>query len=155
MTYHIWLVLTILAIAQCVEQCPDGQLCPDGNTCCAGGCIARDLGRYNGTCCIDDGVTGCGVGYICGSSADGDDSCIASAQISDPLVQILPRYRLCHPKQVTLENIHGFPVDDSVNKLAYYSSHGNIISTDIHDVDFIWIVIHGADRNADDYFCSA
>lgn len=156
MTLRIWLVLTLLVVAQCFEQCADGQLCPDGNTCCAGGCIARDLGRYNGTCCNDDGgVTGCGVGYVCGSSADGDDSCIATAEIEDPLVQILPRYRLCHPEQVTLETIHGFPVDDSVNKLAYYSSHGNIVTADVSDVDFIWIVIHGADRNADDYFCAA
>ena len=149
MMLRILVFLSLVTTILCAEQCLDGRLCPDGNTCCAGGCIASDLGRYNATCC-GDGLTGCGVGYACGEGG----FCEATEQVIDPLVQNLPRYQLCHPKHVTLETVHGFPVDP-VNKLAYYSSHGDVAKTDISAVDFVLIVIHGANRNADDYFCAA
>lgn len=136
--------------------------CPTGNTCCAGGCIPSDLGRWNGTCC-DDGKTGCGVGYVCSSKNTAAEGCTATKQgFSDPLEQFLPRYRLCRPKPSNaLKRIHGFPVngeDDPVNRLVYYSSHGDIwkaTSTIDHDIDMVLIFIHGANRNADDYFCAA
>jgi pimeloyl-ACP methyl ester carboxylesterase len=42
-------------------------------------------------------------------------------------------------------------------KLAYYSSHGNIQTESLdwtEAIQQIFIIIHGANRNADDYFCS-
>ena len=150
--------LTLLAAVQCLERCIDGRLCPNGNTCCPGGCISNNLGRGNGICC-QDGITGCGVGYRCGEDETiGVDSqtCVATSHQTDPLLQRLPRYTLCRPAQNTLENMHGFPVVDAVNKLAYYSSHGDVVAdADLEDVDHILIAIHGATRNADDYFCAA
>jgi pimeloyl-ACP methyl ester carboxylesterase len=148
------LLVSAVAVSRSLEHCNNGLVCPDGNTCCSGGCIASDLGKSNATCC-DDGHTGCGVSYVC---REGGGDCVVrfdQAQF-DPLVEVLPRYHLCHPKQSSLETVHGFPVVDPVHKLAYYSSHGNFLDADkIFDVDFVLVVIHGANRNADDYFCSA
>lgn len=150
--------LTLLAAVQCLERCIDGRLCPIGNTCCKGGCISNNLGLGNATCC-QDGITGCGVGYRCGEEVkNGVDSqtCVATAQVKDPLLQRLPRYTLCRPAQSSLETLHGFPVEDPVSKLAYYSSHGDVVAdADLRTVDHIFISIHGATRNADDYFCAA
>jgi pimeloyl-ACP methyl ester carboxylesterase len=43
-----------------------------------------------------------------------------------------------------------------VGQLAYYSSHGPIETLSPSSlIDFVLIVIHGANRNADDYFCAA
>ena len=42
--------------------------------------------------------------------------------------------------------------------LAYYSSHGNILQEnqlDRSEIQMALIIIHGAGRNADDYYCSA
>lgn len=56
------------AYQNCSED-TGGGICPEGNTCCLmangnSGCIASDMGAYNGTCC-EDGRTGCAVGYTC------------------------------------------------------------------------------------------
>jgi hypothetical protein len=40
-------------------------------------------------------------------------------------------------------------------KLAYYSSHGNILRESLDHIQIALIIIHGAGRNADDYLCSA
>jgi pimeloyl-ACP methyl ester carboxylesterase len=43
-----------------------------------------------------------------------------------------------------------------IGQLAYYSSHGPIETLSPSSlIDFVLIVIHGANRNADDYFCAA
>ena len=129
------------------------------------GCIPNDLGSWNATCC-SDGVTGCAVGYHCASSnstaGDSNMYCVAGADANlDPLVQSLPRYRLCQGNPATLTRIHGLPVsNDDANdaKLAYYSSYGDITDfTTEHAsaIEMALIVVHGANRNADDYFCTA
>lgn len=179
--------------------------CPTGNTCCCivaaaddddndhvtttitttSFCIPNDLGSYNATCCNDDGGgflgrrrTGCGVGYTCGGAPknSNNNTCIASKDNQDPLVQILPRYQLCHLKNTNGKPplLYGFPTGSSsgiINddnherrgssssnltaKLAYYSSHGNIETTSLDKIRMVLVVIHGANRNADDYYCTA
>jgi pimeloyl-ACP methyl ester carboxylesterase len=131
-----------------------GGICPDGNTCCrmldgSSGCIASDLGEYAATCC-EDGVTGCGVGYSC-RLAEGDCVESKSSSFFDPLVQILPRYRLC-TSNVNMQKMWGLQVD-MYSQLAYFSSHGPIENVE-SKVDMVVLVMHGAGRNADDYFCS-
>jgi hypothetical protein len=58
--------------------------------------------------------------------------------------------------------LFGFPVDTSRSdlKLAYYSSHGEVLdvagSHSMREkVEVVLVMIHGALRNADDYFCTA
>jgi pimeloyl-ACP methyl ester carboxylesterase len=154
------------------------------------GCIPSDLGTLHGTCCShedDDGLlsSGCGVGYQCGPRK----TCHATATVTDPLVQTLPRYRLCRTLPLAMQAMYGLDlvgiiqrgrhdVDDQNNNtnksdlktrkpqqqrrlLAYYSSHGpleklqNLNSNNTRMIQSVLIVIHGAGRNADDYFCTA
>eukprot|EP00555_Chaetoceros_dichaeta_P008843 CAMPEP_0198275078 /NCGR_PEP_ID=MMETSP1447-20131203/63065_1 /TAXON_ID=420782 /ORGANISM="Chaetoceros dichaeta, Strain CCMP1751" /LENGTH=365 /DNA_ID=CAMNT_0043969665 /DNA_START=330 /DNA_END=1427 /DNA_ORIENTATION=- len=73
--------------------------------------------------------------------------------MKDPLVRVLPRYRLC--KAPEIKTVHGLSLGAA--RLAYYSSHGPIenINTNASSIDMALIMLHGANRNADDYFCSA
>jgi hypothetical protein len=166
-------------------------------------CIPNDLGSDHATCCYDENdnhrvvATGCGVGYTC-ERINHVPYCFANPQSPnyDPLVQILPRYQLCHtdmlldmiqhvedreqvepisthrndtnhhhqhhpsqdPQQPPLPfQLYGLPVGNSNAVIPYYSSHGAIDYNHNHRLDHVRIVIvvlHGANRNADDYFCS-
>ena len=143
----------VLAVQQCSLE-KGGGFCPEGNTCClleggGSGCIPNDMGDYNATCC-SDGLTGCAVNYTCGAN----QQCHATEGLRDPLVQVMPRYTLCHPTSNALKNVHGFPIAEDA-KLAYYSSHGNILLESLDHIQIALVIIHGAGRNADDYLCSA
>ena len=72
--------------------------------------------------------------------------------MSDPLVQKMPRYQLCNARGIN--RIHGFIVGDKGASLAYYSSHGPVEQV-VDSPEMALIVVHGAQRNGDDYFCSA
>lgn len=134
------------------------------------------MGRFHATCCQDDGfLSGCPVGYDCVPGG----GCLETnrRKPKDPTVQYLPRYRLCHPEPMeTLERVHGFPVDgkdpkatkdnnnnnnNSTPRLAYYSSHGDITKPwffnnhNHNQIDAVLMVVHGSNRNADDYYCAA
>lgn len=146
---------TIAAVEYCgFEQ--GGGICPDANTCCrmqdgSSGCIASDMGSYNATCC-PDGSSGCPVGYSCRNEAF---DCLATgpSEFKDDLVKVLPRYQLCRAEEIS--QLHGLSIGDSGARLAYYSSHGPIESIPVaSEIEMIFIFIHGANRNADDYFCS-
>lgn len=190
----------VSALEHCSEEL-GGGICPTCNTCCLmllnndddglatrvspqsrgssrSSCIPNDLGSFGATCCPDGGRTGCAVGYVCSTSRSSgnnknerSEDCTAGESVTDPLVQRLPRYRLCHSKQI--ERVHGFPItkideDSDDAKLAYYSSHGDITkmhSNEDEDDDddatvsgnmirMAVVVVHGSGRNADDYFCS-
>ena len=156
----LWYWLSLFATSLlALERCPNnrgGGFCPSKNTCCqlvgsrqgkTSGCLPSDLGAYNATCC-NDGLTGCGVGYICGPR----NTCIAKPENTDPLVQTLPRYQLCQAPG--LEFIYGFGKNHV--KPAYYASMGNLETPTSHHgtVREIIFVVHGAGRNADDYFCT-
>jgi pimeloyl-ACP methyl ester carboxylesterase len=161
-----------------VQQCSvetGGGVCPVQNTCCrlttndgnattiGSSCIPSDLGAFVATCC-SDGLTGCGVGYECDASnnfLNNSQYCVATSAISDPLVQVLPRYHLCRAgNHSNFQQIYYWDVFSNAtnSQLLYYSSHGAI--EEIGDVDRlkmknVLIVVHGANRNADDYFCAA
>jgi pimeloyl-ACP methyl ester carboxylesterase len=140
-----------------VEYCnaeSGGGICPTGNTCClmqdgSSGCIASDMGKYNATCC-EDRSSGCPIGYSCN---DNNVDCFAtgSSKFIDTLVEVLPRYKLCRAEKIS--QLYGLSIGDSGAQLAYYSSHGPV-ETISSEIDMVFIFIHGASRNADDYFCS-
>lgn len=161
--------------------CPDGNTCCM-NAIAHGGCISNDMGSSNATCCSDQ-RTGCPVGYICREDNFGmsQNDCMATADapMADKFVQKLPRYRLCQVSH-EMSQFHGINIsavdksdigssnndryhnlndnpNDNGNRvqLGYYSSHGSVDRITPQDIDMILIVIHGAGRNSDDYFCSA
>ena len=128
--------------------------------------------------------TGCPVGYTCAiddetTTVDSDNQehrqfCRADDTFDDidSLLPTLPRYPL-HPCP-QIQNVYGFSMwhRNNINqendthtdetKLAYYSSHGDIqqrskSATTEHwneAIRLVVIMIHGANRNAEDYFCS-
>jgi hypothetical protein len=85
----------------------------------------------------------------------------------DPYVQVLPRYHLCHESknpESSFRHVYGFPVamknskENAVAHLWYYSSHGDLMQLSQkrkNQVQRALILVHGAARNADDYFCVA
>lgn len=95
-----------------------------------------------------------------------------------------PRYQMCRIPDPSMTILHGFPISsanrkpsylDNVHKLAYYSSHGDLLHSNIHDhedeaegkdsssatqtstknIEKVLIMIHGSGRTAEDYFCVA
>ena len=135
------------------------------------GCTASDMGAKTATCCSDDDSTGCPSGYQC--RMHGDDSteksrydCVRYNQSNDPFLAVLPRYRLC-PAEESNRKLYGLTVPSNASqstKIAYYSNLGPIQCYDdakecneplSSQVQMALIVVHGANRNADDYFCSA
>lgn len=123
------------------ETCSTEYYCPASNTCCPTGCIPSDMGASNATCCPDN-RTGCAVDYAC----VGDSFCQAQHS-TDPLVQRMPRYRLCRIRDTSLLQLRGLLVREN-HLLAYFSSHG------ARENQQAIVVVHGAARNADDYFCT-
>ena len=153
-------IATIKGIEFCSSE-QGGGICPDGNTCCltkkrTSGCIPADMGALNATCC-GDLETGCPLGYRCRTIASRKD-CLVNKDnnLQDELVQVLPRYHLCQAEEI--QRLYGLIVDEVTGtKLAYYSSEGSLEKNQSigGHFDRVLIVIHGANRNADDYFCSA
>lgn len=146
------------------------------------GCIASDMGRRNATCCLDDEMTydaattsrtGCPVGYTCqrrrrrtANGATNNETtavCVAPPHHRDPLTRTIPRYRLCQAEEI--RTVHELSLitttttlggeTSSAAGLAYYSSHGPIEDLRTVTIQMALIFIHGADRNGDDYLCSA
>ncbi|GFH57515.1 hypothetical protein CTEN210_13991 [Chaetoceros tenuissimus] len=144
---------SIVALDKCAVEKGSG-ICPSGNTCClmrdgSSGCIPSDMGQHNATCCTDL-ETGCAVGYTCEVTADLEPFCKATreAPMSDPLVYRMPRYHLC-----SMDDIDLYGLDVGGGKLAYFSSIGPLENI-TEKIDYVAIVVHGANRNGDDYFCS-
>jgi hypothetical protein len=150
----------------CSNETGNG-ICPNGNTCCRlpdgrSGCIASDMGRGRATCCQDNPLTGCPVGYECRLE---EQDCRAwntsKNPFADPLTMVLPRYRLCHAHEI--EEVYGLPVNSSFfltndyeekAEIAYYSNMGPLEQINASSVEMALIAVHGAGRNGDDYFCS-
>lgn len=160
--------LPVLTFEICSNKADGGNgICPTGNTCCkmpngSSGCISSDKGNQTATCCTDDGggKTGCPPGYECRKMQNaGNLVCVATgppSRNSDPLTRILPRYNLCNAAEI--ETVHGLDVsiDGEEAALAYYSTHGPIEQiANASSIEMVLIAMHGAARNADDYFCSA
>jgi len=159
-------ILWVEAFERCSQDL-GGGICPDGSTCCRkfdgkSGCIPSDMGRYNATCCSDHGMTGCPLGYACSDIVGDEGGCqvVNRSSYTDPLVQHLPRYVLCDATGI--DHVYGLTISNG-SEFAYYSSHGSIdgISSRVfptnhsQEIQMALILIHGASRNGDDYFCTA
>lgn len=184
-----------------------GFYCPSQNTCCrmmvegdvdwSWGCVASDMGARNATCCSDnDRNTGCPSGFECRRRRSEERSlslvfdCVRSTtnrsngqdDNGDPLMKVLPRYRLCRAEESN-RILYGLTVpvpssklldskasigNQSQSQIAYYSNLGPIESNAqnkdmdkddlrrrLSGVEMALVIVHGANRNGDDYFCSA
>ena len=146
------------------------------------GCIASDMGARNATCCSDNGNTGCPSGYNCRTYHDDSTGkyrhdCVRSKKSHDPFMKVLPRYQLCRAEDSN-RKLYGLNIParsqrssqrnsthQEPSKIAYYSNHGPIDCKEeeqceanlpaLSQLQMALVVVHGANRNADDYFCSA
>jgi hypothetical protein len=153
-----------LAFTQCEVEDGSG-ICPDYATCCPTGspgrsyCLPgrRSFAEKEGSCCSDDGVTGCGLGFECIVKDDGEPYCMHTDRAPEDQQHDLPRYQLRSMDDPTpLMEIYGFPMNDDF-QAAYYSNMKEINSEipsilDKHaKVERAIITVHGSSRNADEY----
>ena len=142
--------LGLVQLADGVVICQDGGTCPDGNTCCGrasggfGCCVDEESGP--GVCCAD-GNTCCAHGYTCQP-----EGCVADDAAKHPLATRTNLYQLCPaeipaaPHELSLPNAGRL-------SLPYYSSPKQLGAPNPAAKIGV-IVVHGSERNADDYFCS-
>ncbi|EGD79775.1 hypothetical protein PTSG_10760 [Salpingoeca rosetta] len=118
----------------------DALECPSGSTCCDNGCCPSS----HAVCC-HDGKHCCAHGYHCAGSR-----CEADDVEQHPYMPWMPLYNLCRGPLPTqrLKNV----VDDT--DFVYFSDNGDIERPDRSGIRMAVIVVHGAARNADEYFCS-
>lgn len=131
-------------------------------------------------CCGDDGVTGCGEGFVCSTDGNHDHAamCTATDPDFDRVPAIVPRYKLCSVT-TNMTNTYALPMRDpeaaattSMSQkqhkqghkaegrqvspaAAYLSTHGPVHEDDAIFVEVMHaiILIHGSLRDADDYLC--
>ena len=145
------MLLTHSSIA--IVQCDANSNCPDGNTCCSsrdGGfacCADEEAGQ--GICCADE-LHCCANGYTCQL---GREICIANDPLAHPLAQHTNLYSLCPAVIPAAPFLLPRLVGSSNLRLPYYASPGALGEPDTN-VKIAIIVVHGTERNADDYFCS-
>lgn len=162
-----WIVLfstgvTIVAWKQCLNE-DGGGSCPERNTCCPtehhgiSACIpakSHDPDNALGQCC--DGETGCGYGYRCAFDSNGRPYCQLESNPPGYLTNDTARYELCTvPRE--MQTFLAFPMGDGTLRVPYYSNMGDITSAStahLH-VEKVVIMVHGSERNADDYFCAS
>eukprot|EP00043_Microstomoeca_roanoka_P009320 m.88775 g.88775 ORF g.88775 m.88775 type:complete len:498 (-) comp14550_c0_seq1:29-1522(-) len=138
------LLLLLLLVVPCVVstfQCTGSDYtCPTGDTCCGAACCPSP----NAVCC-GDGLHCCAEGFRCEA-----DRCVAEDPIQHPYDPWMPLYNLCHGPfpLLRLTNV----VDNT--DFLYYSNVGNIEKPSRSDIEMAVIVVHGTDRNADEYYCS-
>jgi pimeloyl-ACP methyl ester carboxylesterase len=161
--------------------CPDMATCCPTDTPGISGCISSKSQDPDGMgqCC--DLHHGCSYGYSCTVNTTTLKP-ICLLDIPDPPDYLnapeTPQYELCRlvplpissfadntstqqQQQSRLQDIqalHGFPIGGY--KLAYYSNIGSLHSL-VHDesslvsrIKKVLIMIHGSERNADDYLCA-
>ena len=167
------IILFVMLVASGWATVPCGSdgaySCPDENTCCRRsdgtyGCVPSEAGIGDAVCCAG-GLLACPANYTC---APQTKTCVspAGAQPDPVLSSEWPypmgmagwqlAYRPCPA-------FHGPPPSHSLSLAAagardltfpYYSSVGELGSAGHEDVTVAMIVQHGANRNADDYYCS-
>lgn len=156
---------------QAYEICHDEEtLCPTHNTCCFVGnealCVTQSHNFKNqlpAVCCQDVLGTACPPSYDCDvqhpqycSKRDKNED--------DSLPERLPRYKACRLPRQVYEQVHGFGVKISTtaapsHRLAYLSTMGALDAKDGHTlqqqsrVQTLLVVVHGSERNPDDYIC--
>jgi hypothetical protein len=143
--YTSWVLLRRAQQKRPAPLLTSSTSCPVGDTVCSGGCCPNEF-PGEGTCCAD-GVTCCAHGYRCALSSH---QCVALNATAHPLAKTTNLYRLCQgPTRLEfLTNVVG-----SSKRFPYYSSRRPLGARDTGLV-MAAIVVHGAGRNADDYFCS-
>lgn len=162
------LLLVLTEESRAWQQCTaddGGGSCPNRNTCCStavvgtSSCIPskkQDPDNALGQCC--DGETGCGYGYQCATDQHGQPYCEIRQDHPSYLYNDTARYNLCRVPS-TMQTLWGFPIPNVTLRAGYYSNMGDITNmTDNSShlqVDTALIIVHGSDRNADDYFCTA
>jgi len=165
----------ILCIHICTKEegsgvCPDDSICcaipsPDGSSITASGCLPKNPHiQGTGTCCGDltsFGTTACAGDYKCDFIL-ADQSPICTLQDSQRGEITMPRYKLVASSAKSLSNIYGFPILEGDRTgygpvLAYYSSMGPILTSRQNmesTIEAVIVVVHGSDRNADEYLYS-
>lgn len=145
------LVLLLVALSghlQLLAASASAASCPAGNTACSGGCCPNEFPGA-GSCCAD-GLTCCSAGYTC--SQNGSVAlCVAKNATAHPLAVTTPRYQLCEgPTELRfLDGVKG-----SGKRFPYYSSRPQPLTTADAGLVMAAVAVHGAERNADDYYCA-
>ena len=142
------LAIVLTASASTSSASPSAASCPVGNTACAGGCCPNEFPGA-GSCCAD-GLTCCSAGYTCSPSGSAA-LCVAKNATAHPLAGTTPRYRLCEgPSELRfLDGVKG-----SRKRFPYYSNRPQPLATADSGLVMAAVVVHGAGRNADDYYCA-
>mmetsp|Transcript_843 Transcript_843/g.1759 ORF Transcript_843/g.1759 Transcript_843/m.1759 type:complete len:659 (-) Transcript_843:227-2203(-) len=161
--------------------CPEGNTCcrtadPGISSCIPG--KKKDPQGASGHCCDPEGATGCAYGYDCeikGVDVFGNNVHKHKQQevckLRKPHPGYLkadetPRYELCRLPSSSLSSemlqLQKFPINGF--NAVYYSSMGSILPTDdkhhVHEthkfssVETVLVIVHGSERNADDYLCA-
>eukprot|EP01065_Artemidia_motanka_P040254 TRINITY_DN5002_c0_g1_i1.p1 TRINITY_DN5002_c0_g1~~TRINITY_DN5002_c0_g1_i1.p1 ORF type:complete len:763 (+),score=242.75 TRINITY_DN5002_c0_g1_i1:51-2291(+) len=126
------------------QVCPDGSQCPYGGTCCRNarggyGCCAGG----DGVCCAG-GLACCPGGYHCGG---GGSRCDADDPKAHPLAEWQPSWPLCEGPLPLQRMAVG-----RGNSFPYYAA--SRVEDMPSTVRLAVIMVHGAGRNADQYYCS-
>ena len=151
--------------------CGGSFSCPDDNTCCprpggSYGCVPSEAGKGDAVCCAG-GELACPTNYTCAAhGAAYPAACVSAAgpQPDPTLSAAWPypmgmagwqqAYRTC-PAFDGAPPLFRLPLADAGGlEFPYYSSVGALGSEGHADVEVAMLVQHGANRNADDYFCS-
>jgi pimeloyl-ACP methyl ester carboxylesterase len=156
----VHLAALLVSPAAAVVVCGPGATCPDGNTCCpttasdgrggaTGWACCADEESGQGVCC-GDGKHCCANGYTCQL---GGAACLADEPKDHPLATRTNLYSLCPADIPAAPHEFSGLVDASPLSLPYYSSPAPLGEPDA-EAQLAVIVVHGSERNADDYFCS-
>lgn len=160
-----------------------GGICPDHSKCCnlqnqshitnfASGCIpsSKLYREGNGSCCGDG--TACPGNYQCdiilSHQQHQESICVLEHHHDNTTTKLyLPRYQLIPVPSKSIGQMYGFPLTNHYNTttatkpavIAYYSSHGPILTNtkqhrNAHRIRVAIIMIHGSERNADEYLYS-
>ena len=170
-SHHYLLFLRVLQTAvawqQCSQEEEDGAMgrCPDRATCCRSlsapdgfSCIparAQDPTSARGYCCDDGGDTGCGYGYQCSVHSDGTSYCKLQKHHPSYVYNDTSRYDLCSVP-LEMQTSFEFPMGEGDKKVVYYSNMGDIriLNQEHLQVSRVVIIVHGSERNVEDYFCA-
>lgn len=136
--------------------------CPVGATECAVPATTEGLVRCcaaaNATCC-NDGAQCCPKGYICQPRSEAHPArCEAVEPDRHPYAVWQPQWNTCEGPLQTyrLNNVTGTTTASQPSMfLQYFSSGGDLVSLARSSCfRAAVVVVHGANRNADEYFCA-
>lgn len=155
--------------SKCCKLLVQSKLGQNDTMTVASGCIpsSKQYHGGNGSCCGDG--TGCPGNYQCDKQQQEEEQqesiCVLQHHHNNTDANIyLPRYQLISVPSKSIGQMYGFPLTTKYNSttankpavVAYYSSHGPILTNtkqhhNAHRIRVAIIMIHGSDRNADEY----